>query len=439
MAEVFRLVPVGATRFSGHQLVMNEGAVSIEVTETVGLSQITTEAFPRAFPGEDSPDLMLDDGGVQAFAFRISTPRYRLTVRADDVLPEVAVSAVMVFELRETETVANVGLELEVREAPLREFSLLVPADYSIASIEFAHLSDYFLSEAEDSQSRLRLVFSRPIEGRQLLSFWLEKNIDWSGSNWNLPRIVPENVKSLRGYLGVKADPGIRLSSESVTGVTELATAFFPRRDPDLQQAYRIKRGDWQVSVAVDRLPASIRAEIFHHFSIGEGIVYGSSLLNLHISGAPISVLQVKVPERYGNVEFTGQDVRNWEASSNGFQVYLHSPVAGPYTLLATYDASFEHGGESLPFSGAHPVDVESEQGYIVVESPYQFGLKNERVSPDLIRLEVEEIPAEYRLLVDAPVLAAYQYAARPFDADLHLVLFQQGTTLEQLVDFAGF
>ena len=439
MAEVFRLVPVGAIRFSGHQLVMNEGAVSIEVTETVGLSQITTEAFPRAFPGEDSPDLMLDDGGVQAFAFRISTPRYRLTVRADDVLPEVAVSAVMVFELRETETVANVGLELEVREAPLREFSLLVPADYSIASIEFAHLSDYFLSEAEDSQSRLRLVFSRPIEGRQLLSFRLEKNIDWSGSNWNLPRIVPENVKSLRGYLGVKADPGIRLSSESVTGVTELATAFFPRRDPDLQQAYRIKRGDWQVSVAVDRLPASIRAEIFHHFSIGEGIVYGSSLLNLHISGAPISVLQVKVPERYGNVEFTGQDVRNWEASSNGFQVYLHSPVAGPYTLLATYDASFEHGGESLPFSGAHPVDVESEQGYIVVESPYQFGLRNERVSPDLIRLEVEEIPAEYRLLVDAPVLAAYQYAARPFDADLHLVLFQQGTTLEQLVDFAGF
>ena len=345
----------------------------------------------------------------------------------------------MVFELRESETVADIGLELEVREAPLREFSLLVPADYSIASIEFAHLSDYFLSVATDSQARLRLVFSRPLEGRQLLSFRLEKNNDWSGSNWSLPRIVPGNVKSLRGYLGVKAEPGIRLSSESHAGVTELATAFFPRRDPDLQQAYRIKREDWRVSVAVDRLPASIRAEIFHHFSIGERVVYGSSLMNLHISGAPISVLQVNVPERYGNVEFTGQDVRNWEARPEGFQVHLHSPVSGSYTLLATYDASFEHGGESLPFSGAHPVEVESEQGYIVVESPYQFGLKNERVSPDLIRLEVEEIPAEYRLLVDAPVLAAYQYAARPFEADLHLVLFQQGATVEQLVDFAGF
>jgi hypothetical protein len=350
LAEVFRLIPVGATRFSGHQLVLNAGAVRIEVTDTVGLSQITPEYLPRPLPGEDQLETALGAEGVQAFAFRISTPQYRLSVRADDVLPEVAVSSVMVFDLRETETVADVGLELEIREAPLRGFSLLVPSDYSIASVEVAYLSDYFLSPVSDREARLRLVFSRPVAGRQLVNIRLEKNNDWSGSNWSLPRIVPENVKSLRGYIGVKAEPGIRLSSDSLASVTELATAFFPRREPELQQAYRIKGENWQVSLAVDRLPASIRAEILHHFSIGEGVVYGSSLMNVQVSGAPISELRVNIPERYGNVEFTGRDVRNWEVRPGGFQVYFHSPVSGPYTLLATYDASFEHGGNHSRF-----------------------------------------------------------------------------------------
>ncbi len=439
VAEVFRLVPVGATRFGGHQLVMNEGAVRLEVSDRAGLSQINPESLSRLIDGGDGLESGLDLEGVQAFAFRISTPLYRLAMRADNVLPEVTASALMVFELRETETVANVGLELEIREAPLREFSLLVPADYSIGAIEFAHLSDYFLTEETDSEARLRLVFSRPLEGRQLLNLRLEKNHDWSGTKWSLPRIVPQDVKSLRGYLAVKAEPGIRLASDSHAGVTELATAFFPRRDPDLQQAYRIKGEDWRVSVAVERLPASIRAEIFHHYSIGEGVVYGSSLMNLHVSGAPVTMFRISVPERYENIEFTGKDVRNWEAGPEEFMVYLHSPVAGPYTLLATYDASFEHGGESLPFSGAQPLDAESEQGSVVVESPYQFGLKDERVSPELIRIDVEEIPAEYRLLLDSPVLTAFQYAARPFAVELHLLLFQQGERVDQLIDFAGF
>jgi hypothetical protein len=69
-------------------------------------------------------------------------------------------------------------------------------------------------------------------------------------------------------------------------------------------------------------------------FSIGEGIAYGSSVINYLVSGAPMSVFQVELSNEYFNVEFTGRDIRNWQKTTNGYVVQLHAPVSGAYTLL---------------------------------------------------------------------------------------------------------
>ncbi len=68
---------------------------------------------------------------------------------------------------------------------------------------------------------------------------------------------------------------------------------------------------------------------MFHLFSIGEGIAYGSSVMNYVISGAPVSAFRVELSDEYFNVEFTGKDIRNWEKTTNGYLVQLHTPVSG--------------------------------------------------------------------------------------------------------------
>ena len=45
----------------------------------------------------------------------------------------------------------------------------------------------------------------------------------------------------------------------------------------------------------VERLPQTVQADVFHLFSIGEGIAYGSSVMNYVVSGAPVSAFQVGV------------------------------------------------------------------------------------------------------------------------------------------------
>ena len=45
----------------------------------------------------------------------------------------------------------------------------------------------------------------------------------------------------------------------------------------------------------VERLPQTVQADVFHLFSIGEGIAYGSSVMNYVVSGAPVSAFHVRV------------------------------------------------------------------------------------------------------------------------------------------------
>jgi hypothetical protein len=59
-------------------------------------------------------------------------------------------------------------------------------------------------------------------------------------------------------------------------------------------------------------------------------------------------------------------------------------------------------------------------------------------VSSGLLPLETGEVPAEYRLFFDAPILAAYRYTTRPFNLKLALSPLEQGKSLDQVVDRAS-
>jgi hypothetical protein len=194
----------------------------------------------------------------------------------------------------------------------------------------------------------------------------------------------------------------------------------------------------WQATMQVERMPQTVQADAFHLFSIGEGVAYGSSVINYLVSGAPVSNFKIELSDEYFNVEFTGKDIRNWQKIDGGYLVQLHTPVSGAYTLLATYERPFKPQGETLAFTGARPLDAQTEQGHTIVISAYQFSVKPVEVSPGLLPLEPAEVPSEYRLFFDAPILAAYRYPARPFSLKLAMSPLAQGDSLNQVVDRAS-
>jgi hypothetical protein len=434
-AAVIAVQPEGATRFAGYFRIVNEGAVRLEVADAKGLSQISPEQFPES----DATRSLLRPSGSQRFAYRFSSADYALSVQADQIQPELTVSEILAYHLGENDLAIDAELELDVREAPLRELLLRIPKGYALARINASGMSDYFVRELPgEPDSELRIVYGQPVSARQLVHLRLERNQPLGATNWILPRVEVVKAKSVRGNVGVSADAGFRLTTERTQGLTEIATAFFPRKAANLQAAFRLSEPDWRATLRIERLPQTVQVDGFHLFSIGEGVAYGSSVMNYLISGAPVSAFRVELSDEYFNVEFTGKDVRNWQKITNGYLVQLHSPVGGAYTLLASYERPFKSQGETLTFTGARPLDAQSEQGHTIVVSAYQFQVKPVAVSPTLLPLETGEVPSEYRLFFDAPILRAYRYTARPFDLQLELSPLAQGDSLNQVVDRAS-
>ncbi len=433
--ETPRLRPEGATRFSGYCRVVNEGAVRLEVTQASGLSQISPEQFPET----DASKALFRVGGGQRFAYRFSGADFALRIEAGQILPELSVSQVLAYHLAETEQSIDAEVELDIREAALRDLVLTMPRGWALARLNVPGLGDYFTREPpERTDAELRLVYAAPVMGRQVFQLRLERNQSLTGTNWLLPRLEVTQAKSVRGHLGISADAGIRLTPEGATGLTEIATAYFPRKTSGLQMAYRISEPAWEASVRVERLPQTVQADALHLFSVGEGVAYGSSVINYLVSSAPVSSFRLELSSEYFNVEFTGKDIRGWQKLTNGYLVQLHTPVSGPFTLLATYERPFRSQGETLTFTGARPADAQPEQGYTLVVSGHQFQVQPVEVSPGLLPLEAGEVPAEYRVFIDSPILAAYRYTSRPFSLRLALSPIAQGESLSQVVDRAS-
>jgi hypothetical protein len=434
-AEAIQVRPEGATRFAGYYRIVNNGAVRLEVVQASGFSQLSPEQFPES----DATRALFREAGSQRFVYRFSSADCVLRVQAEQIQPEVSVSELLAYNFGENELAVDAELELDTREAPLRELLLNVPKGYAIAKLTAPGLSDYFLREPADAAgAELRVVYGQPCSGRQVVSLRLERNQALGETNWTLPRIEVAGAKSVRGFVGVSSDAGFRLNTDRSQALTEIATAFFPEQVAGLQTAFRLSDPAWSATLRVERLPQTVQADVFHLFSIGEGIAYGSSVMNYVVSGAPVSAFRVELSDEYYNVEFTGRDIRGWEKTTNGYLVQLHSPVAGSYTLLATYERPFKPQGETLAFTGARPLDAQSEQGHTIIISAYQFQVKPAAVSPGLLPLEPGEVPPEYRLFFDAPVLAAYHYSSRPFDLRLALSPLTQGESLNQVVDRAS-
>ena len=429
-AEPMRVVPLGVVRHSGFLRVANSGSVRLEVEALEGLMQLA----PEQFPGPAA-----EPGSRQVFVYRFPAAGYRYRVSGSEIEPEVSVSEVATYLMSETDRVITASLELDVREAPLRDWSVRVPADYTVASVSGQGVSDYAAESAAPGASRLlRIQFDRAVEGRELIALRLEKSEPAAAGEWRLAPLGFPGAKSVRGHVAAAASAGYRMSPGSSTALAEVPLSYFPTQGPGLQQAWRLRAPDWSASVKVEALGQSVQADVFHLYTVKEGILYGSVLLNYFVVGAPATEWRIAVPAAAGNIDVVGQGVqRDWRREGQEVVVSLHQPVLGASTVLVTFEEPMSAGGGTLEPGEVKPVGVQAERGYIEVVSPLQVKFDVRRSEGGLLRLEPMELPAEFRLLASSPALAVYQYASRPFRLQVGVQWYGQAETVEQVVDYA--
>ncbi len=426
-AEALRMATVGALRHSGWLRVANDGAVRIEVADAKGLIQLA----PGQFPGG------VHDKHRQVFVYRFPSAEYGYAVNATQVLPEVGLTEVTVYELAESDRRISADLELDIREAPLREWEMEIPADHAVASVTGAQVADYAVaSEIKNGKRTLKILFKQAVSDRQLVSVRLEKNQSAKAGAWELQPLGFPGVKSHRGYIGAVAAAGYRLTAGKTAGVAEVPITFFPKKTKGLQQAFRLREDKWTVGLVVEALGQSIQADVFHLYSLKAGAAYGSVLMNFFVVGSPATEWKISVPEGIGNIDVTGLNVgRDWRRDGNTVIVPLSRPVLGASTLLLTFEQPMNSRGGTLSPGEVEPMGVQGERGFVQVVSPLQVNQKSTSEGA-LLAIDPTEIPTEFRLLSSAPTLGAWQYTARDFKIGMEIEWFEPGETISQMVDF---
>ncbi|MEM7145045.1 MAG: hypothetical protein AAF591_07895 [Verrucomicrobiota bacterium] len=425
--EAMHLTPVGAVRHSGYIRLSNQGSVRLEPADLQGLTQLA----PEQFPGDAI-------NARQIFVYRFPSAQHQFDVVADRIQPEINVSQIVLYQLAETDRVINADIELDIREAPVREWDLRMPADYSVVSVSGNSVADYVVgSTIEAGQRNLKVIFGADVAGRQLINLNLEKNEAATAGEWTLPQLNFPDAKSVRGDIGIVGAPGFRIAVAETDLLVEKPLSYFPKNVPNLQQAFRIRETGWSANLQIELLEKSVQADSFHLYSLSEGAAYGSVLINYFITGAPVSEFQLTVPEDLENVVVDGKDYRTYRRDGETLIVTLHQPVIGPYTLLVTFEEKLSQDGASLRPGRVTPLAVQDERGYLQVVSPLQIKIEPTLVSENLLKLDALELPAEFQLLTAAPSLGVWQYTERPFELGVDVTWFEPGAMATQVVEFS--
>ncbi|HEX5791128.1 MAG TPA: hypothetical protein VFY13_08230, partial [Luteolibacter sp.] len=428
-AAAIRLSPVGTLRHSGWLRLANEGSVRLEVIGAEGLIQLA----PHQFPVPQDASLR------QVVVYRFPSAQYAYRVQASQVLPEVSVSEITVYELGETDLRIHSDIELDVREAPVREWVLEIPADHAVNSVSGAQIADFSLgSEIKDGRRSLNIIFKGPVIDRHLIHLVMSRNQAPKAGEWKIQPLEFPDVKSRRGYVGAVATAGFRLEVAKSSGLAEVPLTFFPKAFPGLQQALRLREPKWTLDLRVEALGQSIQADVFHLYSLKAGAIYGSVLINYFVVGSPATEWRVEVPAGIGNIDVTGQNVgRDWRQSESTVIIPLSRPVLGAGTVLLTFEQPMSAQGGHLDPGAVKPLGVQGERGLIQVVSPLQV---NHKLSPEpsgsILAIDPTEIPTEFRLLSTSPTLGAWQYTSRDFKLGMNIEWFNPGETMTQVVDY---
>jgi len=425
-------VPRDVIRANGFLTVGTDSAIKLLVNQALGLTQIDQAAFPQVKLGLPSDPARALPARTP-FTYQFVNMPFTFALEADDVVTAVSADDRLILSVVDNDAIFNASVELEVRDAPAREVVIETDPTWMVASVTGAEIVDYDVRD-EAGRRVIRAYFRNAVQGRTLMDLRLEQALG-DKTAFSLPAFKVRAAKSERGYLVMSGEKGLRLKVEKSSGLIEAHTGSTPMRVPDAQWAFRFKDTAWQATVGLERTAPVVHSEMFHLISLGDGVLYGSALITYHISGAPIREFKLTIPAEYQNVEFTGRDVRNWEHSNTVWTVSLQEKIMGDYTLLVAYDRPVSYAGDELAIGGVQTEGTESEVGYLVAASSASLKLDEQTRDPSIIRIDRNEVPEAYALLVKDPFLATYKYVKKPHASRLKATRYETEPLLGQVAD----
>ncbi len=401
--------PTGVDRESGSFTVSAEEML-VEVDTATGLRQVNAT------------------GGALA-AYRFYGRPFALSVKVKRLEPIVNVNDRVSVRLEETRLLVTHTLSLNVERAGIYFLELAAQTNFTVADVRGEGVDDWKITDG-----KLRVNFKNQVLGARRLEVQLEQPHKQFPAQLDLAPLRVTGATKETGRIGAAAAQGIRLKTVTLAGLREVPVNLIgPVGDEIL--GYLLDQPDWKLSLAPERLPARVLAEVFNLITIGDGQVGGSATIRYGILNQGVQQFRVKLPAHWKNVEFTGPNIRRKESATNIWTISLQDKVWGGYTLVVTYDHQFNPSRATLDAAGAHVLDVERETGSVAITTAASLKLEPRPVAEPLRKIDPTELADTDRALITRPVLLAYRYTGGDFALALELTRHEQAQVLSAVAD----
>jgi type II secretory pathway pseudopilin PulG len=419
------------------------GLVALRGSEGLGLSveiasdlqRVDAEEFARANAGNA-------DGLFSVFQF--SKPEFTLRARVEAIQPEIEAVAKNNFRVSDEQVSLSATINYTIKRTGVFALEIALPGGYRVESVDGSNIQQQ--NERNDHGSRiLEVTLKDRTSGAYTLNIELTRDFRELPKSLVIAGVHPLGTAKLTGFVGVFAEPGVAVKTESFDGLTEIPAVSLPGYanvgGTGSVLAYKfISSGpkstpEWKLSVTTEAIAAWTRAEIVNTISLTETLVSGRALVHYDIANAPVKELRVRVPENFLNVEITGPNIRSREQDGNVWLVELQNPTYGLYTLTVTWEQPRSSKRDTMELAGVSADGVERETGLLAISAKAPL-LVNELTAVDLQRVDASDFP-DWAGNPDNATTLAYRYVRPGYKLALDVRRLDEAEVLQAIVERA--
>ena len=270
-----------------------------------------------------------------------------------------------------------------VIQGKLSEITLGVSPGMNILAVKGEDIQDWNV-EGNGGKRELRVKLGREFDSGYTLVVSAEKILPKFPCEFSLPRLTPENVLRVDGYLSVSAASGVKLVVEDTSGVTQIDPKALPRpreiKRPlpsrDLY-AYKFAGKEYSIKGAADNVSPSYSAEIIQVAMFKDEEIKARSNITLDVKDAAIRELTVEYPadlavNRVSGRFVQGDDYDTIPPDKPGDPAKLKIPfrrgAIGKITLSIEFEKAIK-SSKKLHIPTVRIENARSVRGYLLLAS----------------------------------------------------------------------
>jgi len=365
-------------------------------------------------------------------AFRYLKHPFTLKFSVSDIKPEINAEVRTLIKLDERKVNLSYNIAYDIRKSGVFALKVQIPKDLHITNVTGEYMDDWKLAGNE-----LNISLSTRISGNYNLYLETEIIIEKLDKDFTVPVLQVMDIKKEQGFIAVRPNPALRINSDIKTlskvveiDIKELPSTMMAQPSPVL--AYKYYETPWALKINIEKVKPTVMAETFHLVSIGEAVVHNSITARYQILYAAVSQFKVLIPKDAINIDIRGDNIKHKgeEVTADGrlWTVSLHAPVMNIYNLYVTFQTEMKKEGGGQPagspadrgkfaplgYQGIVVQEVERETGYLVFAARPDMELAPPEIEL-LTSIDEREIPADYKVGIDLPILLSYRYVKHPY------------------------